>query len=51
MENLESRVEGGQRAEGTGHHYGDSDDEKGILFSATVEVTREVRKSRGDDMA
>ena len=51
MENLESRVEGGMKGEGSGHHYGDSDEEKGIMFSTTVEITRDLRKSRGDDMA
>jgi hypothetical protein len=50
MENLESRVEGGKKAEGSGHHYGDSDEETGIMFSTTVEITRDLRKSRGDDM-
>jgi hypothetical protein len=50
MENLESRVEGGQKAKGNGYHYGDSDEEKGIMFSTTVEITRDVRKSREDDM-
>jgi hypothetical protein len=50
MENLESRVEGGQKANGSGYHYGDNDEEKGIMFSTTVEITRDVRKSREDDM-
>jgi len=50
MENLESKVEGGMHGEGSGHHYGDSDEEKGIMFSTTVEITRDLRKSRGDDM-
>lgn len=50
MENLESRVEGGQKAKGSGYHYGDSDEEKGIMFSTTVEITRDVRKPREDDM-
>ena len=50
MENLESKVEGGMQGEGSGHHYGDGDEEKGIMFSTTVEITRDPRKSRGDDM-
>jgi hypothetical protein len=49
MENLESKVEGGQK-EGGAHKYGDSADEKWIMFSTTVEITRDARKSRGDDM-
>jgi hypothetical protein len=47
---MESRVEGGQKAKDSGYHYGDSDEEKGIMFSTTVEITRDVRKPREDDM-
>jgi hypothetical protein len=51
MENLESRIEGGQKGEGIGHHHGDSEDEeKGIMFSTTVEITRDAKKPKGDDM-
>ena len=51
VENLESRVEGGQKGEGSGHHYWDSEDEKkGIMFSTTVEITSDVRKSHADDI-
>jgi hypothetical protein len=47
----ESRVEGGMKGEGAGRHYGDSEDEgKGIMFSTTVEITREQKKIQGDDM-
>lgn len=46
----ESRVEGGMKGDGAGRHYGDSEDEgNGIMFSTTVEITRE-QKIQGDDM-
>jgi hypothetical protein len=51
MENLESRVEGGQKGEGSVYHYGDSEDEeKGTMFRTTVEITREAKKPKGDDV-
>jgi hypothetical protein len=47
----ESRVEGGMKGDGAGRHYGDSEDKgKGIMFSTTVEITREQKKIQGDDM-
>ena len=50
MENMKSKIEGGQQ-QGVGLRYEDSEDEeKGILFSTTVEITRDARRSRGDDM-
>ena len=44
----ESRVEveGGMKGEGAGRH---EDEGKGIMFSTTVEITRE-QKMQGDDM-
>jgi hypothetical protein len=47
----ESRVEGGMKGEGADRHYGDSEDEgKGIMFSTTVEITREQKTIKGDEM-
>ena len=47
----ESRVEGGMKGDGAGRHYGNSENGgKGIMFSTTVEITREQKKIQGDDM-
>jgi hypothetical protein len=51
MENLQSRVEGRLKAEGSGYHYRDSEDEeKEIMFSTTVEITKEATNAQGHDM-
>lgn len=47
----ESRVEGGMKGDGARRHYGDSGNEgKGIMFSKTVEITREQKRIQGHDM-
>lgn len=52
LESLENTVEGGQKGEGSGHGYGRNspDEEKGIMFSTTVEIRRDLRKPRADSV-
>jgi hypothetical protein len=48
MESLKNRVEGGQKGEVSGYGYGRNspDEEKGTMFSTTVEIRRDLRKPR-----
>jgi hypothetical protein len=51
MGSFESRVEGGQKGEGSGRAYGreGENEERGIMFSTTVDIRSDLRKSRADN--